>query len=540
VFDARYDDGGYSGGTMDRPGLRQLLADIGARKIDVVVVYKVDRLTRSLADFAKIVELFDAHGVSFVSVTQQFNTTSSMGRLTLNVLLSFAQFEREVTGERIRDKIAASKKKGMWMGGNVPLGYDLKSRKLVVNPREAEIVRGIYRRYLELGCVRKLMNDLKAKGIKSKRRVSHAGRASGGFLYSRGALYDILRNRLYLGEIAHRGAVYAGEQEAIVSKENWDKVQALLEANGQARRVGLKTKAPSLLAGLLYDEKGYRFTPLHSTKNGKRYRYYASQAVIRNGPGSGNRVARIPAHEIEGLVTRRLQTSLNSSAELLDVVAVPQDSSTLRQAMVRMGKEKAASWSKLSPSDLRIFLLRTVSKIVIAQVEVTIDLSTQGLRAVLLGEKPSKSQASVDAKNAGNVREENVLRIEAHFERVKGEIRIIPPNDFRENRPTRPDPAILKAIARARLWYEMLVSGQAKSLRAIATVTGVDERYVSRVIRCAFLAPDIVEGVIDGRQLPSVTLGALLKEVPIEWDKQGVANTARQPDRGTYREQSLQ
>jgi DNA invertase Pin-like site-specific DNA recombinase len=525
VFDAHYDDGGYSGGTMDRPGLQQLLADIGARKVDVVVVYKVDRLTRSLADFAKIVELFDAHGVSFVSVTQQFNTTSSMGRLTLNVLLSFAQFEREVTGERIRDKIAASKKKGMWMGGNVPLGYNLKDRKLVVDPREAEIVRRIYRRYLELGCVRKLMYDLKAKGIRSKRRVSHAGRASGGCLYSRGALYDILRNRLYLGEIAHRGAVYAGEQRAIVSKESWDKVRALLEANGQARRVGLKAKAPSLLAGLLYDEKGYRFTPLHSTKNGKRYQYYASQAVIRNGPGSGNGVARIPAHEIERLVTRRLQTFVSSPADLLDVVAMPQDSSTLRQAMVRAGKEKGASWSKLAPSDLRIFLLRAVSKIVIAEVEVTIGLSPQGLRAVLLGEKPSKSLASTGPKNPGNARDEIVLRIEAHFERVKGEIRIIPPDDSRENTPTRPDPALLKAIARARLWYEMLVSGQTKSLRGIATVTGVDERYVSRVIRCAFLAPDIVESVIDGKQLPSATVGALFRDVPIEWNKQRVAIT---------------
>jgi len=443
----------------------------------------------------------------------------------MDVLLSFAQFEREVTGERIRDKIAASKKKGMWMGGNVPLGYDLKDRKLVVNPREADIVRRVYRRYLELGCVRKLMNDLKATGIRSKRRVSHAGRASGGFLYSRGALYDILRNRLYLGEIAHRGAVYAGEQAAIVSKEGWDKVQGLLEANGQERRAGLKAKAPSLLAGLLYDEKGCRFTPLHSTKSGKRYRYYASQAVIRNGPGSGNGVARIPAHEIEGLVTKRLQTFLSSPAEFLDAVAVPQDSSTLRQAMVRAGKEKGASWSKLSPSDLRILLLRMVSKIVIAQVEVTIGLSPQGVRAVLLDEKPSKSWASIGSRDPGNAREEIVLRIEAHFERVKGEIRIIPPSDSQENPPTRPDPALLKAIVQARLWYEMLVSGQAMSLRAIATATGVDERYVSRVLRCAFLAPAIVEGVMNGKQLPSVTIGALFKEIPIEWDKQRVVNT---------------
>jgi site-specific DNA recombinase len=268
----------------------------------VVVVYKVDRLTRSLADFAKIVELFDAHGVSFVSVTQQFNTTSSMGRLTLNVLLSFAQFEREVTGERIRDKIAASKKKGMWMGGSVPLGYDAKDRKLIVNAREAEIVRRIYRRYLELGCVRKLMQDLKAKGIRSKQRVSKIGRASGGVFYSRGALYELLHNRLYIGEIAHRGAVYPGEHKAIVSRDIWDKVQARQQANGQARRLGVNAKTPSLLAGLLYDAEGHRFTPLHTTKkSGKRYRYYASQAVIRNGPAGKNGANRFPAHDIEQL-----------------------------------------------------------------------------------------------------------------------------------------------------------------------------------------------------------------------------------------------
>ncbi len=263
-----YDDGGYSGGSIERPALKRLLEDISAGKVDAVVVYKVDRLTRSLADFAKIIEIFDKRGASFVSVTQQFNTTTSMGRLTLNVLLSFAQFEREVTGERIRDKIAASKRKGMWMGGNVPLGYDLKARKLLVNNREAALVRDIYRRYLRLGCVRKLRLDLDRRGVRSKVRISPARRRSGGASYSRGALYKILRSRIYLGEIEHRGQVFSGEHEAIVPRWLWDNVQTRLRANNQARRNETTCSAPSLLVGLLFDELGNRFTPSHAVKNG--------------------------------------------------------------------------------------------------------------------------------------------------------------------------------------------------------------------------------------------------------------------------------
>src|SRR5438105_2637713 len=263
-----YDDGGYSGGSLERPALQLLLEDIKQGKLDAVVVYKVDRLTRSLADFAKIIEIFDSHEVSFVSVTQQFNTTSSMGRLTLNVLLSFAQFEREVTGERIRDKIAASKRKGMWMGGKVPLGYDLRDRKLIVNVEEAQRVRTIYQRYLNLGCVAKLKVDLDRKGVKSKQRIAENGNRSGGTSYSRGALYQILQNHLYLGEIDHRGQIYAGEHQGIVHRELWDQVQARLRTNNQANQNGLRLKAPSLLAGLLYDARGNRFTPAPTSKNG--------------------------------------------------------------------------------------------------------------------------------------------------------------------------------------------------------------------------------------------------------------------------------
>jgi site-specific DNA recombinase len=232
---ARYDDGGFSGGTMQRPALQRLLQDVDAGKVNVIVVYKVDRLTRSLADFAKIVEALDAKRVSFVSVTQQFNTTSSMGRLTLNILLSFAQFEREVTGERIRDKIAASKKKGMWMGGVVPLGYNLEGRKLVPNPKEAQQVTKILSLYLQLGCVRRLAEHLDREKVRSKVWTTRTGARLGGVAFARGALYALLRNRLYIGEIRHRDKWYRGEHKGIISKNLWQKVQSRLDNNLKAR-----------------------------------------------------------------------------------------------------------------------------------------------------------------------------------------------------------------------------------------------------------------------------------------------------------------
>jgi len=300
----QYDDGGFSGGTLDRPGLKALLADINAGKLDVVMVYKIDRLTRSLFDFAKIVELFDAHKVSFVSVTQAFNTRTSMGRLTLNVLLSFAQFEREVTGERIRDKIAASKKRGMWMGGNIPLGYDLKDRKLVVNKKEAETVKTIFRLYAELGAVRKVKAEIDRLKLRTKAQTTEPGATRGGLPFRVGHLYTILRNRLYRGQINHKGEVYIGDHDPIVDQALWDKVQAQLASKAAVRRSGTSSKEPSLLAALLFDGKGNRMTPTHAVKSGKRYRYYISNNLIAGAkrgrdsePGEGLRVS---AQEIEG------------------------------------------------------------------------------------------------------------------------------------------------------------------------------------------------------------------------------------------------
>jgi site-specific DNA recombinase len=304
----RFDDGGISGGSLDRPALQGLLSAIQARQVDIVVVYKVDRLTRSLADFAKLVELFDQHGVSFVSITQAFNTTTSMGRLTLNVLLSFAQFEREVIGERVRDKIAASKRKGLWMGGTVPLGYINQCKKLVIVPEEAETVRMIFRRYLELGAIGPLLQELDRLGIKTKQRRLSNGGVDGGGRFGKGGLNHFLKNHCYIGEIKHRGEIHAGSHEPILDRELFDAVQARLESNTVERKLRLRAD-PAALTGKIFDDRGNRMGPSHVVKNGVRYRYYVSNAILQRRPLEAGSVARVPAAEIEALVNARSRTT---------------------------------------------------------------------------------------------------------------------------------------------------------------------------------------------------------------------------------------
>jgi site-specific DNA recombinase len=303
----QFDDGGISGGTLDRPALQRLILEIQGGRIDVVVVYKVDRLTRSLTDFAKLVDLFDRHGVSFVSITQSFNTTTSMGRLTLNVLLSFAQFEREVIGERVRDKIAASKRKGLWMGGSVPLGYTTINKKLVILEEEAETVRTIFQRYLELGSIRALAEDLDKQGVVTKRRIFSENRAVGGIRFGVGPLGYLLKNRIYIGEVVHRNEVHAGDHQPILSREVFDAVQEKLACNDVDRKLRLKS-SPSLLTGLLYDDRGNKMSPSHTKKRGVRYRYYVSQALQQKRSGVGN-VRRVSGPDIESVVLDALRTS---------------------------------------------------------------------------------------------------------------------------------------------------------------------------------------------------------------------------------------
>jgi site-specific DNA recombinase len=509
-----YDDGGYSGGTMERPGLKRLLEDIGAGKVDAVVVYKVDRLTRSLADFAKIIEIFDKRGASFVSVTQQFNTTTSMGRLTLNVLLSFAQFEREVTGERIRDKIAASKRKGMWMRGTVPLGYDVIHRRLVVNATEAKRVREVFRQYLRPGCVSNLKVYLERKGIRSKERISQLGRKTGGAAYSRGALYSILQNRIYLGEIEHRGQVYPGEHRSIVRRALWERVQARLRTNNHAHQNGLRASAPSLLVGLLYDERSNRFTPAHAVKNGKRYRYYVSQAAIKN-PGSSQRgPIRIPAAEIEALVWSKLRSFLHSPHEIVDSLAWPKKHELSTHSIVGAAHEWSKRLASAVTGEMRSFIRSVISRIVVRTERVDMLLDKQALQSALFGgESPASPRADIRNRFF-------TLKLKARLKRCGREVRFVLPANVGEETPVYPTQSLIKAVARAHDWYRRIIRGELTGIRSIANATGLDERYVNRIFQFAFLAPDIVECILDGRQPAKITLENFRTHLPIEWAAQ--------------------
>ena len=374
---------------MDRPALQRLMADIRAGRIDIVIVYKVDRLTRSLADFARLVEIFDAQGVSFVSVTQQFNTTSSMGRLTLNVLLSFAQFEREVTGERIRDKIAASKKKGMWMGGNVPLGYDASERTLVVNPAEAETVRRIFALYREFGCVRRVKEEADRLGLRTKHSTTASGTERGGKSFSRGHIYHLLSNPIYIGQIAHKGQLYPGQHPALIDAETWTAVRDQLATNATNHRRKADAAEPSLLAGLLVDARGERFTPSHAVKKGRRYRYYVSTALITEAGTDQSQGWRLPAQEIEDAVIRVLADALTSPALLIERFGTAIPSDQTRKMLDRA--IRLAAVLKRSPAERAKVVRDLIEKVVIEENAITIKMRRSSLSG---GDVPSADAGS--------------------------------------------------------------------------------------------------------------------------------------------------
>jgi site-specific DNA recombinase len=349
-----YDDGGFSGGNTNRPALKRLMADIEAGLIDVIVVYKIDRLSRSLSDFAKLVDVFDAHGVTFVSVTQQFNTTTSMGRLTLNILLSFAQFEREVTGERIRDKIAASKAKGMWMGGTPPLGYDVMTRKLVINEAEAALVRDIFARYAEHGSAAQLVRQLHIEGHTTKSWTTQTGKHHSGRVIDQQYLFTMLRNRLYLGEMVHKGKAFPGQHEHIVSQKLWDDVHAIIDNRKQGPRIR-HTDSPALLSGLLYTADGQRMLPTFTQKkNGKRYRYYVPYLDKRRGAGAtADSMGTLPAAEIESAVLARVHQTLQSPEMIIatwQAASAMRESGDLDEPVVVLAMNQISKvWQQLFP-----------------------------------------------------------------------------------------------------------------------------------------------------------------------------------------------
>jgi hypothetical protein len=403
----------------------------------------------------------------------------------------------------------------MWMGGQVPLGYELKDRKLIAQEKEAKVVRRIFERYVELGCVRKLAVDLKASGIVSKRRVSAAGKKSGGALYSRGALYSILANRLYRGEVAHRGSVYAGEHPALIDRALWERVQEQLSRNRTAKRTGERSTDPSLLASLLYDDQGNRLTPSHCVNAGKRYRYYFSQGLLESSPGQTSAVRRVPAAELERLVIKRYCDFLASSAAVADL-AEASDDARARQRLLSSAKELAKTLPKYAAAHARGFLLAVTSKVALAQRGIEIVIAKPSLRSLLLGIKRPDASAVMRAPQEDDLMR---LRIEAKLLRCGSEIRlVIPP--AAQTAESETDMPLLKAIARAHDWYEELISGKATSLGAIAKGEGVHKRYIGRLLRCAFLAPDIIEAALEGRQPPILTVEKLRSGLPPSWEQQ--------------------
>jgi site-specific DNA recombinase len=477
---SRYDDGGYSGGSTDRPDLQRLLDDIRARKLDVIVVYKVDRLTRSLADFAKLVELFDAHGVSFVSVTQQFNTTTSMGRLTLNVLLSFAQFEREVTSERIRDKIAASKRKGLWVGGTLPLGYHMKDDKVTVIEDEAERVRLIYRRYLELGGVNALVRDLRERNIRTKSRLLATGATRDGIHFGRGSLFYLLRNRFYIGEVEYKDEILPGEQPAIMDRALFDAVQQKL-TDQWTNRSTVRNASDHLLTGLLFDEAGHRMVPTHATKSGIRYRYYVSLPHLHgeSKTASVGSVSRVPATEIEDVILKSLHEHLIAQKE-------PSSSSGTRVVNRKMVQD---SFARIDVRENHLAI-----RLKSADGEEISDSTNDQLLSIPWQKPPSRRSRQILLPHG------------------------VPRNEVRPTRIER-RARLVSAIARGRRWLEEIVSGSVTDVQQIATRQKCSVRQVNMTISLAFLAPDLVRAAVEGR-LPRGIGVERLRDAPAEWSQQ--------------------
>ncbi len=496
-----YDDGGLSGGNLARPALTLLLDDIAAGRIDIVVVYKVDRLTRSLLDFAKLVEAFDKAGTSFVSITQSFNTTTSMGRLTLNMLLSFAQFEREVTAERIRDKIAASKARGMWMGGTPPLGYRPDGRTLAIVEDHAKVVRDIFARYLDLGNVRLLYNALIDEGIGVPRRTASTGRPMGGCAFSRGQLYKILTNPIYIGEIHHQGRTYKGLHTGIIERAVWEEVQSRLSNNLQGERSPGQAKSPSLLAGLIVDEAGEPLVATHACKGKVRYRYYVSRTLQHDPDSTSTMGMRIPSREIEAAVAERLAEALDDPLALLASAGIAPKPDEVRATM--------ASAEKLAGAVRRkefMLVRKLVTRVQATSREVRVELLISALAAKLGLETPGED-ATVQ------------LTSPVRLTRTGMAVRLVHTNGTAATAGT-PAPALVKHILQAREWWSRLATGET-DITTIAKVEGINKSWVSRVVRLNFLAPKLVDEILAGTQPARLTTRSLVSaEIPTDWNRQ--------------------
>jgi site-specific DNA recombinase len=504
----RFDDGGFSGANLERPALQTLLEAIKQRRIDVVVVYKVDRLTRSLVDFAKLIELFDGHGVSFISITQSFNATTSMGRLTLNMLLSFAQFEREVTGERIRDKIAASKKKGIWVGGVVPLGYRVEHRKLVVDEDEAGTVRLIFDRYLSAGSMLALMRELNERGILTRKRRLSSGKIIGGIPFTKGPLAYLLKNRMYLGEINHGRHSYPGEHPAIVDRDLFEAVQARLAA--QATTTGYRrSRSEALLIGKLFDDCGHRMTPSFAIKRGVRYRYYVSRATTEGRPSEAGTITRVPAPDVERAVLDALTDLFpNDGADGTPTTADrsfgkigPANPGSSHGDDTRKPRERvgvpSSGGGRNSVQDRRI-IDEMVDRVTVEQSGLAIALNLEA---------------------AANGQSNRVLVPWSKPPTRVGRELIPPANCPRDDTravtsETRSN--LLAAIAKARAYLDDLVAGRVLDIAEIAAREERSVRSASMLLSLAFLAPDLVRAIVE-RRLPRRIGLTRMMDLPADW-----------------------
>lgn len=482
-----YDDGGFSGGTMERPAIQRLMTDIEAGKVDMIVVYKVDRLSRSLHDFAKMVEQFDRHGVSFVSVTQQFNTSTSMGRLTLNMLLSFAQFEREVTAERIRDKFAASKKKGMWMGGKVPLGYDVIDRKLVVNPIEAAQVQEIFRHYIRLKSATRLLPYLREKGITHKQTQN--GRRIADKPLTEGVLYGILRHPVYIGKSHHRGALYDGQHEPLIEATLWEEVQVLLDTQAQNKE-GKYNPSGLLLQGKLYDVEGRKYRCHFSKKpDGKRHHYYVSQDKNR-----------LPARLIE----KSIITALRHPQTI---------------AQLSFNEEQQAQWQKMLVHQPAQILQTLVQKIIIGREATWITLAAQEAESSLQAAAtlPSINPISPDSDALPEVSitaKPSYLEIRLHQSFAEK-------NAIYASQSNRHNDGLRTALGQGFRWQQMLHDNPKLDQRTLAKQEGVDYRYLTRALHMMFLAPDIMTAILEGTQPASISMATFRTvNLPACWKAQ--------------------
>jgi DNA invertase Pin-like site-specific DNA recombinase len=468
----RFDDGGLSGASLERPALQALLDQVRSKRIDIIIVYKVDRLTRSLADFAKLVELFDAHDVSFVSVTQSFNTTSSMGRLTLNVLLSFAQFEREVIGERVRDKIAASKRKGIWVGGPIPLGYRSVGKKLEISPEDAALVRRIFADYLRLGSIGELAAALAEEGVRPRPRVLANGTAIAAERFMVGPLAHLLKNRFYVGEVVYKGEVHKGEHEPILDRGLFEAVQTRL-AEGKVQRKLARSKSSAILMGLIFDDRGNPMSPSHANKKGVRYRYYVSHALLQNRKASSGSIARVSAPDVEALVCNAV-------------------------------KHKEQSDSKISDREL---LQRHVERVTVRpkKLEILLRGGEEGA-----GAGPPTCLSIPFTPNLP--RKKGITRAPADQETMDSQTR----------------DALLRAIARARGWLDFILFSKEASFDAIAAAENLAERHVRFLMPLAFLSPRIVSAIADDAAPTGLTVSGLARSLPHKWiDQERIVGLAK-------------